>query len=320
MAGETTSTTLTELIMAKSIEPVFLAYARDHVVATPHFRRFSLIGIPSLTKSIPKLLTSMGTVGDNGSGVDTEFDAAEATDISANTAFDSGGTVDITVAEYGFKHLVTDVVWESTIFAADLLNSMISNAAIILQTAQEADAVALFPGLSTAVGTSGSDLTIAQARAAANGVYDRGCRAPDGLAFVLDDEQWTNLDTAYTAIGTSWTAYPGAADRVMGIRPGAQHGLDGGPRSYLGNWPVYSTGLCVTQNTGADVCGACFTPSTPANDAAGFSTFGLVEKRPFRVEVQRDASARADEVVFTSMIGLGELSDQSGTEITTDAP
>jgi hypothetical protein len=316
----TTTTTLNDLVHSQFIEPTFYDYAHDHVVATRFLQQFSLIGKSTATYQVPRFDSDMGTVGANAAGVDGEFDVAnETTDISSATALDTS-SVTFTPAEYGLKHVISDAVYEDSMLASELDSMIIANAARILQTALEADVVALFAGLGTAVGTSGSDLTVAQAIAAADGIYDRGCRAPNGLVYVLDDEQYINLRDAMIATSTSLASYPMANDSLIGARAADNHGLSGDetPRMYFKGYPVFSTGLCATANTGANVVGACFTPYGPQN--APFTTFAMVTKRPFRVGVERDESLRSTEIVFTQRIGVGEASDVSGTEITTDAP
>jgi hypothetical protein len=315
----TGTTSLNDLIHTEVIEPVFLDYAHDHIVATRFLRRYSLIGKTSDTLQVPRWESDMGTVGDNASGVDTEFGRTEGTDISSETEL-STASITLTPAEYGLKHLIPDDVFEDAVMAGELMSAIIANAARIIQTAVEADVVALFAGLSNAVGTSTQDLTIAQMLAAADGIYDRGSRAPNGLVYVVDDQQYADLRDACIATGTSWAVYPGANDRMLGIDAVPNHGLSGddSPRMIFRGYPVYSTGLCATANTGANVVGACFTPTGPQNDP--FVTFAMVDKRPFRVATERDESARSTEVVFTTRAGVGEASDFSGTEITTDAP
>jgi hypothetical protein len=319
MSSETTTTTLNDLVHTEYIEPIFLDYAHDHVVASRFLKQWSLVGKSTAKYQVPRFASDMGTVGDNASGVDTEFGATAASDISSNTQLDTD-SVTFTPAEYGLKHTVVDDVFEDSIMGAELMSAMVSNAARILQTAIEADVVALFSGLATAVGTSGSDLTLAQMISAADGIYDRGCRAPNGLVYVLDDEQYANVRDASIATSSAWATYPGASDRVLGIDAAPNHGLSGDdtPRMIFRGYPVYSTGLCATANTGANVVGACFTPTGPQNDP--FVTFAMVTKRPFRVGTERDESLRATEVVFTTRVAVGEATDVSGTEITTDAP
>jgi hypothetical protein len=316
MSAESTTTTVNDIVYSYVIEPTFLDYAADHIVAQQFFRRYSLAGKPSAVLQIPRLASDMGTISDAGSGVDTEFGATEATDLSSNIALDTDN-VQLTVAEYGFKRTITDHVFEDSILGSEFMTIVIADAARILTTAVESDCVSLFPGLSNSVGSSGSDLTVAQAVAAADGIRERGNRAPDGVVYVLDDQAYNDLRDGCIATGTSWAVFPQVAATMLGIEKGAKNGLDGGPVMWFRGFPVYASGLCNTANTAADVVSACFTHSTPANDT--FATFSLVDKRAFRVETQRDASLRASEVVFSQRIAVGETSDSSGTKLVTDA-
>lgn len=316
MALETTTTSLNDVVYSYVIEPTFLDYAYDWTVATPFFRRFSLVGKPSNVLQVPRLASNMGTVGDNGSGVDTEFDATEGTDLSTNTQL-ATDNVQFTAAEYGLVHKITDNVREDSILGSDV-SMYISNAARILTTAVESSGVALFSGLSNSVGVSGSDLTIAQAVAAADGIRERGCRAPNGVTYVLDDQQYNDLRDACIATGSSWAVFPAASDRLLDIQKDPINGLGNGRVMSFRGFDVYATGLTVTANTAADVVGACFTHTGPGNDP--MATFAIVDKRPFRVETERDATLRADEMVFTTRVAVGEAFDTSGTKIVTDAP
>lgn len=316
MALETTTTSLNDVVYSYVIEPTFLDYAYDWTVATPFFRRFSLVGKPSNVLQVPRLASNMGTVGDNGSGVDTEFDAAEGTDLSTNTQL-ATDNVQFTAAEYGLVHKITDNVREDSILGSDV-SMYISNAARILTTAVESSGVALFSGLSNSVGVSGSDLTIAQAVAAADGIRERGCRAPNGVTYVLDDQQYNDLRDACIATGSSWAVFPAASDRLLDIQKDPINGLGNGRVMSFRGFDVYATGLTITANTAADVVGACFTHTGPGNDP--MATFAIVDKRPFRVETERDATLRADEMVFTTRVAVGEAFDTSGTKIVTDAP
>lgn len=315
MANETTTTTLNDAVYGYAIEPSFLDYAQDWVVLTPHMRRYSLIGKPANVLQVPRFASNMGTVGANGDGVDTEFDATEGTDLSTNTSL-ATDNVQFTVAEYGLVHKITDNVVEDSILGSNM-SMYISNAARIIQTAVEDSALALLASLSNGLGVSGADLTIAQSVAAADDIRARGIRAPNGLTYVFDDQQYNDLRDACIASGTSWAVFPAAADRMLAIEKGTMNGLDGGPAMWFRGFPVYVTGLTDTANSGADVVGACFAHSGPGNDP--MATFAIVDKRPFRLETQRDATLRADELVFTTRVALGEATDASGTKLTTDA-
>src|SRR5688500_8685981 len=99
MANESTTTTINDVYYSAIISPMMMDYAHDWIVATPYLREYSLIGQASAAVDIWSLASDMGTVGGNGAGVDTEFDATQATDL-ANTALDTN-KVTLTASEYG---------------------------------------------------------------------------------------------------------------------------------------------------------------------------------------------------------------------------
>lgn len=318
MANEITASAINDIVNQAAIEPVFLDYAHPWVVAQQFFRRFTLRDGQGAALQVPRLDSNLGTVGANGAGFDAEFDASEATDLSSNIAITTS-SVTLTPAEYGFKHVLTDAAANDNILGAvEWISQLIANAARILTTALEYDCLALFSGLGNSVGVSGSDLTVAQALASLDNIRARGHRAPDPRVMVLDDEQWINLRDAQVASSTSVLTYAAAGDRLVGLNPSADRGALGGHVADFAGAAVWVTGEAPTQNTAADVLGAAFTPSSPGNDP--HATFGIVERKVFSVETQRDASARATEIVFSMRMGVGELSDTSGTAIITDAP
>ena len=314
MAASTTSTA-NDILYAAVIEQSWLDYAADWVVAQQFFRPYSLVGKPSNALDIPVSATNMGTVGDGGGGVDTEFDGTQATDLSATTW--STDKVTATCAEYALMRTLTDNIGEDSVAGLDIMNVVLSDAARILMTALEDDAVALFASLSNSVGSTGSDITLAQAIAAQVNIRKRGFRAPDGVVYVLDEQQVDDLEAILIATSTSMVSYGASAEKLIGVDSTANNGMGNGHVFNLRQSPVFSSGLTDTANTGADVVGACFVPYSEAN--APHTTFALVDKRPFRMEMQRDASLRANEIVFTMRKAVAEIRDGSGTAIITDA-
>lgn len=292
-------------------------YAHDWVVATPLLREFSLLGQASNALDVWSLASDMGTVGANGTGVDTEFDATQATDLS-NTALDTN-KVTLTASEYGVMRTITDNVLEDSIPGIDWLRIVLNDSARILMTALEYDVLALLDDFSNVQGSTGVDLTIAQLLAAQTGIRARGVRAPEGVSYVLDDEQVLNVETALIATSTSMAVYAGAADRIFGSpAPGPNNGMTNGHVLNFRGSPVFATGLGPTANAGADVTGACFVHAGPGNN--DMAALGIVWKRMFRLETDRDISLRATEYVATMRAGVGELFDAAGTSIITDAP
>jgi hypothetical protein len=310
-----TTTTANDITYSAVIEPSFLDYAYDWTVATQFFRNYSLVGKPSNALDIPVPATNLGTVGDGGGGVDTEFDATQASDLSSTTW--STDKVTATCSEYAVMRVLADNIGEDSIPGIDFINTILADAARILLTALEDDACALFASLSNSVGSSGNDLTIAQALAAHVNIRKRGYRAPDGVVYVLDEQQVDDLEAALIATSTSAASYAGATDRLLGVDKTVNNGMGNGHVMNFRGFPVYSTGLTDTANAAADVVGACFVPTSEANNP--HATFALVDKRSFRMEPQRDASLRATEMVFSMRKAVAEIRDGSGTAIITDA-
>lgn len=314
MASSTT-TTLNDFTNAGVTQLLMLDYPHDWSVAQQFFGRKDVSGMPGNRADFPVLASDMGTVGDNGSGVDTEFDGTEDTDLTA-VALDSD-VVQISCSEYALMRTITDNVYEDSIAGIDVLNVTIADASRILFTALEKDCWTLFASLSNTVGVSGADLTIAQMLAAEVNIATRGNRAQDGVVYCLDDQAVNDLQAALMSTNSATAVFASTADRLIGVDATANNGHGNGHVMNFRQYGVYRSGLADTANSTADVVSAAFTPASPGN--AGFVTFGLLEKRPFRVEEQRDASLRAGELVFSMRMGAGEWRDSSGTGIVTDA-
>lgn len=317
MATSTTST-INDVVNTEVIEPVALDYAYDYQVIDQLVAPFSTVGRSSATLQLWKLASNLGSVGAYGAGYDTEFDVAtQATDISSTTL--STDPVTISATEYGLNRTISDAVFEDAISGTELTQMVLSDSARILMAAWESDLSALLSALNggTPVGSSGSDLTLAQMSSAVITLRNKGVRAPDGFSFVLDLEQANNYETALVAVGTSMAVYAGAADRLLAATPTATSGLANGQIGWFRNARVFATST-KTANTAADVVGALLVHDSPGNRP--YAALGKNEKRPFRVLTQRDESLRATEFIASMRMGCGELSDASGIPIVTDAP
>jgi hypothetical protein len=313
MANETTTTTLNDLVNGYVISSTMLAYAQDYIVAHDKFRYWSLMGQNSNVLQVARI-TADFTVDNNGTSFDTEFDATEGTALS-NTALDTEN-VQFTVSEYGVVRSITDNVYEDSIMGPSFLSIVVQDATHLLAMAVEQAATALFASLSNTVGSTGVDPTIANFITAADGIRTRGTNAPDGVVAVLDNQTWSDLKTAAIATSTSVVTYGASALQIAGLS--ATHSYD--MRRMVGTIygiPVFESTVTPTANAGADVVSAIFTPTGPGTDP--HATFSYVEKRPFRLEVERDALARADVAVFTRRCAVGESADFSGTALIVDA-
>lgn len=311
----TTTSTADDLINAAFIEPTILAAASELAYLAPLCRQFNLVGKASGAIKVPTAPSLWGTPDDAGAGVDTEYDVAENADLSSTT-FTTGG-VTATAAEYGCRIDISDSLVEDCIDALELFNIVTESMVGALMFALDDDIVALLAGLSNSVGTSGSDLTVAQALAAQTGIRTRGMRARDGVAYILGQTQCDDLEGALVASAANTAVFSATADRFLGASPGSRNGLSDGVVMFFRNAPVYGSGFVDTANAGADDVGACFVPSSAGNDA--FATFGLAMKRLPRLRQQRDESARSTEMILSMRAVAYELRDGSGTKIVTDA-
>lgn len=317
MANEITTTAANDIVNTEAIAQTFLDYAMDKAVALPLFRYWGNLLAPGSSKTlqVPVLSGTVPTADDNGAWGDTEFDATEGTAL-ANAALTTG-SVTVTVGEYGIMHTVTDNIGEDSAIAGQFMAAMAQNAASVIQGAKEVDGCALFAGLSNGVGSTGVNITIAQAVAMLDGVRNRGFHPMDGGAFVFDNVTWADLRDLLIATGSSWAVYPGAADRFLGAAPSNDNGLSGGLVGVFLGQPCFVTGQTPTANAGADVVSAFIVPSSPGNDSC--ATFGYADKRPLRLETQRHPEGRGEKFVFSSRGGVFEAVDGAGTKAVTDA-
>lgn len=315
MALETTTTTLTELVYAEFISPMILAYAQHYKNPSQFFAPFES-GNGSATISVPRWVSDQGTPNDDGVAIDTEYNAAEATDL-ANIELE---TLDATfsITEYGLMRTVTDTVLESAVSAAAIFPHIARAGADDLMAAANDDACALFASLANTSGSTGIDLSVATVDDALYDLAERGVLGE--LVGILDNEAARNFLDALGAANSATAVYAGTADRAMAAQFSADQGrnVEGFVLSYKGV-PFFRQGLTDTANAAADVISAIFTRGDlPAQRE--WACFGQSSLRPFRVETQRDASLRSTEIVMTMRWGCGEINDTMGQQIVSDAP
>lgn len=317
MANEVTTTAANDIVRTESIAQTFLDYGYDKAVFLPLARYWGDLLAPGAPAklNVPVLSGAIPTADDNGAWGDTEYDATEGTALS-NAALTTG-SVTVTVGKYGYMVTVTDELGEDSAIAGAFMAALVQNAATVITGAKEVDGLALLPSLSNGVGSSGVNITMAQAVAMADGPRNRGFHPMDGGAFIFDNVTWADLRDLIIAAGTSWAVYPGLAEKFLGAAPSADNGLATGMVGVFLNAPVFVTGQTPTANSGADVVSAYIIPSSPGNDSV--ATFGYADKRPLSLETQRYPEGGGEKFVFFSRGASFEAVDGSGTKATTDA-
>jgi len=237
----------------------------------------------------------------------TAASVAEGDDISA-AARTPTTTASITVGEVGLSTEVTDLALETAV-VSDLAVWARSSGRAIAQKV-DGDLCALFAGLNSSgsgeVGTSGSDLTIADFIEAIYTIELNN--APGQMVCVLHPVQKMDLFNALTSTSNNAAVFTNLHELVREGRLPQGVSSNGFWGVFCGV-PIYVTTEVDAANSGADRAGAMFVPEAMT----------LVQLRPLRVEYQRDASARSTEVVATIAYGVGENVDTYGVPIITDA-
>ena len=220
-------------------------------------------------------------------------DVSEATDL-ANTAINPT-SVTITAAEVGVMTTLTDLARNSAPrnVAADI--GRLFGEAVAKK--QDQDLITLFDGFSTAVGDGTTAITAAAVfnaastlRAAALNLNDSAVVLHPKIAYDLK----ANLTNTF--------ANPNAGDMQ-------NEAMRSGFVGSLAGIRVFETSNMSNTGTAGDYKGGAF-----HRDA-----IALAEMQGLKIETQRDASLRADEIVATAVYGVGEIHDSYGVELHHDS-
>ena len=217
---------------------------------------------------------------------------AEATDLS-NTAVNPS-SVTITASEVGIMTTLTDLARNSASrnVAGDI--GRLFGEAIARK--MDSDLSALFTGFSTEKGGgAGAELTIQDLFEA--GTELRTNNAPGPYYGVFHPKQIFNVKKSLTNTFAGTSNIPDLGNEAM--RAG-----------FVGQ----IAGIQIFESSNVAVDGS--------DDSIGgvFSqdALGLAMMQDLKIESQRDASLRADEIVATAVYGVGELHDSYGVKLTAD--
>lgn len=288
--AQTTETTLTSTIPAEFIVPMILQEARPfNVVAPLVFPGVQPFGAGKVWNKQKLPSTTAAAI-------------TEGSDIVATARTTTQGS--LTVSEIGLSTEITKWAQEISKFRNWLPTWAASQGRAIAQKLT-GDLCALFAALnsSTAVGTSGTNITVANF---IEGIYTlEAANTPGQKRCVLHPRQVADLFNAIQAsTGTPWVNVQELVreGRLPEGQPMA------GFMGILFGVPVYSTTEVTTVNSDVDRCGAMFGPEALA----------FVRHRPLTVEYDYDASKRSTEIVTTITYAVGELTDDYGVPIETD--
>ena len=282
MANESTSSTLSELYTEIVAEALFVASERS--IMRPLVRNYAVTGGGKSVEVPIYSAVSAAAV-------------SEASDLS-NTAIDPTSKT-ITCSEHGLLTTLTDLARNSAPrnVAGDI--GRLFGEAIAKKI--DKDLTALFGGFSTTVGSASTAMSAslifqAVAKLRANSVPG------DNLNAVIHPQVAFDLKSGLT--NTFANPNPGVGNEAL------RSGLVG----QIAGVNIFETSNMTDSSsndpgTTGDYKGAVFHPDA----------LGLAMMQDLKIETQRDASLRADEIVATAVYGVGELHDSYGCEIESDS-
>ena len=246
-------------------------------------------------RSVMRPLVKNYAISGGGKSVEVPIYAAvsaaavsEASDLS-NTAINPTSET-ITASETGIMTTLTDLARNSAPrnVAADI--GKLFGEAIAKKI--DTDLTALFDGFSSVVGSAGAEVTVAKIFEAVATL--RQAAVPMPLAGVLNPKVAYNVKKNLTNTFVN----PNPNDLTNeALRTG-----------YVGN--IAGVQMFETSNVDGT--------SDTDNCKGGIfhkDALGLAMMQDLKIETQRDASLRADEIVATAVYGVGELHDSYGVEI-----
>ncbi len=217
-------------------------------------------------------------------------DLTEGTDMTGTAV--STSSVSVAVGEVGAQVVLTDLAAMGAGNPADELGTVLGNA---IATKIDTDLIALFSGFSGALGAAGAELTVADLFKAAATL--RANKVTGSMAAVVHPFQ----AYALKANLTNTFANPNGGDLQ-------NEAMRNGYVGTIAGIDVYESAN-VSVDANDDAVAAVFAPEALA----------IAIKRDFNLEVQRDASLRANELNATAVYGVAELDDDFGVELLVDA-
>ena len=280
--ANTTSSTLSELYTEIVAEALFVASERS--IMRPLVRNYAVTG-GGLSVEVP-IYSAVSAAA-----------VSEGSDLSS-TAIDPTSKT-ITCSEHGIMTTLTDLGRNAAPrnVAADI--GKLFGEAIAKKI--DKDLTALFGGFSTTVGSASTVMSAslifqAVAKLRANSV------PAENLAAVIHPNVAFDLKSGLT--NTFANPNAGVGNEIL------RSALVGS----IAGVPIFETSNMTDSSgndpaTTGDFKGAVFPPDA----------LGLAMMQDLKIETQRDASLRADEIVATAVYGVGELNDTNGCEVEADS-
>ena len=251
-------------------------------------------------RSIMRPLVKNYAIAGGGKSVEVPIYAAvsaaavnEATDLS-NTAINPT-SVTITASENGIMTTLTDLGRNASPrnVAADI--GRLFGEAIAKKI--DTDLTALFDGFSTSVGAADAALTVAK-------MFEAVANLRNSAVPIADVSAVLHPMIAYDLKANLTNTFANSNANDL-----ANEALRNGFVGRVAGVPIFETSNIANTGTTGDYKNGVF-----HRDA-----LGLAMMQDLKIETQRDASLRADEIVATAVYGVGELQDSYGIELLADS-
>lgn len=187
----------------------------------------------------------------------------------------------ITLAEHVVRSVVTDMLRDSA--QEDVIASLATQSGLALAEGLDKELIALFAAVSQSVGTAGSDNTVADIMRAAAMI--RANKYQGQLFAMVNPMQAYGIKAAMTATNSFQNATMVGSDVLGQYFVGQIAGV------------TILEHAGVAANVDGDAAGCVFAPSA----------FGIAQRGSVTMETERQAAARATEVVLTVVAGAGAL-------------
>lgn len=280
MANETTSTSLNDLLPSIVAEAMFVASERS--IMRNLVKNFTLPMGSGKTITVPRypLQTAAGV--------------SEGTDLTNSSVSTDGST--LTVSEVGIMTTVTDYARMTS--ASNVIADVGRLFGEAIARKMDTDLTALFDGFGTnTLGDGTGNISaavifqaVAKLRSAGVPGSDLFCVLHPAIAYDLK----ANLTNTFANPNAGLIQNEAMASGYVGMLAGV---------------PIFETSNIANTGTAGDYKGGLF-----HRDA-----LGLALLQDIKIETQRDASLRADEIVATAVYGVGELYDGYGVELHYDS-
>ncbi|MDX1469537.1 MAG: hypothetical protein R3258_09355 [Acidimicrobiia bacterium] len=291
--AETTTTTLTELILAKAVDRLIIAYQYDDVMFVPFFRFKSMVGESATQASFPRWVK------------DAHSDALASDETASLTAETlETTTVDISLSRVGIYREIAENSFEDTILGrAALMSEIVMDTAQLLGEALDEDGAAEFANAASNVTDSGNPTEVLDIVEAMG--TQRANKAKGPQVICLSDEQLKDLQRGQVAAtATPWASF---------YQPSADSTQFGG---YFMNAPIFASSKTTTANTGANDVGCVF---ARGDVSPRFCAFAYALKRLPTTKMDETIEKDTHKVVTISRYGVGTPATNFATKIVTDA-